>query len=171
MPCDVGCRSPGVQVCGLMAEIATPIFGYKSYINIDRRHGLIRKWSVTDAAQHDGRELARLLERENTAMAVWADTAYRSQKNEKHIAQAGLTSRTHFRRAPGKPLKAPHQRANAVRSKVCSAVEHPFAEQRDRMGLFVRLIGIAGATAKIGMANIAFNMKRLVFLERRSATT
>ena len=40
---------------GMMAEIATPVFGYKSHINVDRRHGLIRKWSVTDAARHDGR--------------------------------------------------------------------------------------------------------------------
>jgi len=153
----------------MMAEIATPVFGYKSHINVDRRHGLIRKWSVTDAARYDGRELAGLLDRENTAMGVWADTAYRSQKNEKHIARAGLTSMIHFRRPPGKPLKPPHQRANAARSKVRSAVEHPFAEQKDRMGLFVRTIGIARATAKIGMANIAFNMKRLVFLERKAA--
>ena len=77
-----------------MLEIATPVFGYKSHINIDRRHGLIRKWSVTDAARHDGRELAGLLDRDNTAMGVWADTAYRSQKNEKHIARAELTSKT-----------------------------------------------------------------------------
>jgi DNA polymerase-3 subunit epsilon len=26
---------------------------YKSHIGIDRRHGLIRRWTVTDAAQHD----------------------------------------------------------------------------------------------------------------------
>ncbi len=154
----------------MMTEIATPVFGYKSHINVDRRHGLIRKWSVSDAARHDGRELAGLLDRENTAMGVWADTAYRSQKNERHIARAGLTSMIHFRRPPGKPLKPPHQRANAARSKVRSAVEHPFAEQKDRMGLFVRTIGIARAKAKIGMANIAFNMKRLVFLEQRAAT-
>ena len=102
-------------------------------------------------------------------MGVWADTAYRSQKNEKHIARAGLSSMIHFRRPPGKPLKAPHQRANAARSKVRSAVEHPFAEQKDRMGLGVRTIGVARDKAKIGMANIAFNMKRLVFLERRAA--
>ena len=31
------------------------------------------------------------------------------------------------------------------------------------------MIGVARAKAKIGMANIAFNMKRLVFLERRAA--
>ena len=123
---------------GMMAEIATPVFGYKSHINVDRRHGLIRKWSVSDAARHDGRELAGLLDRENTATSVWADTGYRSQKNERHIARVGLTSMILFRRPPGKPLKAPHQRANAARSKVRAAVEPPFAEQKDRMGLFVR---------------------------------
>ena len=153
-----------------MMEIATPIFGYKPHINIDREHGLIRRWSVTDAAHYDGRELGVLLDKENTASAVWADTAYRSQKNEKRIAKAGLTSKIHFRRPPGKPLKEQHQRANAARSRVRYAVEHPFAEQKDRMGLFIRTVGKARATAKIGMANITFNMKRLVFLKRRAST-
>lgn len=153
----------------MMEAIATPIFGYKSHINIDRTHGLIRKWTVTDAARHDGRELAGLLDKANTASAVWADTAYRSQKNETRIAGAGLVSKIHFRRAPGKALTANRQRANAARSKIRSAVEHPFAEQKGRMGLCVRTIGIARAKVKIGLANIAFNMKRLVFLERREA--
>ena len=153
-----------------MTEIATPVFGYKNHIGTDRRHGFIRKWTVTDAARHDGRELAALLDRSNTGSAVWADTAYRSKKNEKRIARAGLTSKVHFRRSPGKSLPAHHERANAARSKVRAHVEHPFAEQKDRMGLFVRTIGIGRARAKIGMANLAYNMKRMVFWERRSAT-
>jgi transposase, IS5 family len=33
--------------------IAVPVFGTKSHIGMDRRHGLIRRWTVTDAAQHD----------------------------------------------------------------------------------------------------------------------
>ena len=165
----------------MMEAIATPIFGYKSHININKTHGLIRKWAVTDAARHDGRELAGLLDKQNTASAVWAGepvsatgsnepaNAYRSQKNEKRIAGAGLISKIHFRRAPGTALTANRQRANAARSKVRSAVEHPFAEQKSRMGLFVRTIGIARARAKISMANIAFNMKRLAHLERTPA--
>jgi IS5 family transposase len=58
-------------------QIAVPIFGHKSHIDIDRRHGLIRRWTVTDAAQHDSRSFADLLDPENTASRVWADTAYR----------------------------------------------------------------------------------------------
>ena len=152
-----------------MVEIATPVFGYKAHINTDRRHGFVRRWSVTDAARYDGRELGILLDKDNTGSEIWADTAYRSQKNEKKIARAGLVSKVHFRKPPGKALPAHHERANATRSKVRCAVEHPFAEMKSRMGLFVRTIGIDRATARIGMANIAFNMKRLVFWERKAA--
>ncbi len=60
--------------------------------------------------------------------------------------------------------------ANAKRSAVRARVEHVFARQKDQMGLFVRTIGIARAEAKIALANIAYNIDRLVFHERRAAT-
>ena len=34
------------------------------------------------------------------------------------------------------------------------------------MDLFIRTIGIARATTKIGMANIVYNIKRTLFLRR-----
>jgi IS5 family transposase len=34
------------------------------------------------------------------------------------------------------------------------------------MGLVVRTIGIARATMKIGMANIVYNIKRRIFLQK-----
>jgi IS5 family transposase len=34
--------------------LAVPLFGYKNHVGIDRRHGLIRTWTVTHAAAHDG---------------------------------------------------------------------------------------------------------------------
>jgi IS5 family transposase len=112
-----------------MAEIATPMFGYKSHIGIDQRHGFIRTWGASDAARYDGRELPNLIDPTNTGSAIWADTAYRSQKNERAILRAGRVSKIHFRRTPGKPLPTQRQRANAARSKVRSAVEHVFATQ------------------------------------------
>jgi IS5 family transposase len=152
-----------------MMEIATPVYGYKSHVGVDRRHRFIRTWSVTDAARYDGRELTGLLDRSNTGSSVWADTAYRSAKNEKRIAAAGLISKVHFRKPPGKPMPAPRQKANAARSRERSGVEHVFADQKHRMGLFVRTIGIARARAKIGLANIACNMRRLLFCEKATA--
>ncbi len=61
------------------------------------------------------------------------------------------------------------RRANNLRSKVRSKVEHVFAEQKSRMGLFIRTIGIARATTKIGLANLTYNMKRLIYLDRWAA--
>ena len=58
------------------------------------------------------------------------------------------------------------RRANNAKSKIRSRVEHVFAEQKDRMGLFIRTIGIARATIKIGMASLVYNIKRLIFLRR-----
>ena len=58
------------------------------------------------------------------------------------------------------------RRANNIKSKVRSRVEHVFAEQKSRMGLFIRTIGIARAATKIGLVNLAYNMKRLIYLDR-----
>ena len=37
------------------------------------------------------------------------------------------------------------------------------------MGLFVRTIGLKRAEAKIDLANLAYNLQRLIFHERKSA--
>lgn len=141
-----------------------------SATNRTQRHGFIRTWGASDATRYDGRELPNLIDPNNTGSAIWADTAYRSQKNERAILRAGRISKIHFRRAPGKPLPTQRQRANAARSKVRSAVEHVFATQKHRMGLFIRTIGIERAKVKIGLANIAFNFKRFIYWEARANT-
>jgi transposase, IS5 family len=151
-------------------DLAIPAFGYKNHIGIDRRHGLIRTWVATDAARHDGAQLPNLISRSNTGSHVWADTAYRSKVNEKHIASQRLVSRIHRRKPKGKPMPTNVARANGAKSKVRSAVEHVFARQKGPMGLFVRTIGIARATVKIGLANIVYNMKRTVWLTSRPET-
>ena len=40
---------------------------------------------------------------------------------------------------------------------------------QETMGLFVRIIGLARAAVKIGMANLAYNLRRLVWHQRRAA--
>jgi IS5 family transposase len=152
-------------------DLAVPAFGYKNHIGIDRRHGLIRTWVATDAARHDGAQLPNLASRANTGSEVWADTAYRSKANEKHLANHRLVSRIHRKKPKGKPMPWNVARANGAKSKVRSAVEHVFARQKGPMGLVVRTIGIARAAVKIGLANIAYNMKRAVWLTEQAAFT
>jgi IS5 family transposase len=150
-------------------DLAIPAFGYKNHISIDRRHGLIRGWAVTDAARHDGALLRDVVSRENLASNVWADTAYRSQANEAWLAAQGLRSQIHRKKPKGKPMPVRTAKANARKSKVRSAVEHVFAVEKGAMAVFVRTIGIARAKVKIGLANLVYNMKRLDWLIRRPA--
>lgn len=149
--------------------IAVPVFGYKSHISIDRRFGFIREGMVTAASEADGRQLRHLVSRENTGSEVWADSAYRSRTNENWLAARLLTSRIHRRKPAGKRMPQATARANARKSSIRAAVEHVFAHQKTRFGLFIRTIGLARAEAKLTLANIAYNMDRLIFHERRHA--
>jgi IS5 family transposase len=159
----------GKKKQGTKVQLAIPHYGYKNHIATDRRHGLIRSWDVSHAAANDGKRLKGLLSRENTASPVWADTAYRSRANEAWMARNGFTSQIHHKKPPRKDLPRTLARANARRSKVRAAVEHVFAHQKDRMGLFVRTIGLGRARLKIGMVNLAYNMRRFLWLRGRTA--
>ena len=135
--------------------------------SIDREHGLIRRWDATDAAAYEGARLREgLLDKTNTASAVWADTAYRSKANEAFLERNGFVSRIHRKKPPRRPMPETMRRANALKSKVRSGVEHVFAVQKDKMDLFIRTVGIARARLKIGMANLVYNFRRLVYLDR-----
>jgi transposase len=151
-------------------DLAIPVFGYQNHISIDHGFGFIRKWAATDAAAYEGARLREgLLDKTNTAAGVWADTAYRSATNETFMQKNGFVSHVHRKKPKGRPLPEPIRRANAAKSKIRSHVEHVFAEQKDRMELFIRTIGIARARVKIGMANLVYNFKRLLFLRRTTA--
>jgi IS5 family transposase len=148
-------------------EIAIPVFGYKNHVSIDRAYGFVRRFAVTNAAAYDGAQLGAVLDKSNTASPVWADTAYRSKANEALLEKNGFVSKVHFRRRPGFGLTPVQRRANRARSRVRSAIETVFAAQKRRFGLIVRTIGIARATTKIGLANLTYNMRRLIWWETR----
>ena len=90
-------------------DIAVPAFGYKNHVSIDRRHGLIRRWTATDAAAHDGARLGELIDQENTARDLWADTSYRSAKNEDLLRERRLVSRIHRKKPRGRPMASRHR--------------------------------------------------------------
>ena len=57
-------------------------------------------------------------------------------------------------------------RANARKSAIRARVEHVFAHQKNRFGLFIRTL--KRAEAKLTLANLAYNMDRLIFHDRRA---
>src|SRR5664280_1677204 len=65
------------------------------------------------------------------------------------------------------PLSKAQQNANRKKSRIRVRVEHVFgAQQTSPGGRIVRTIGIERAKAKIGLQNLAYNIRRLVTLER-----
>ena len=70
-----------------------------------------------------------------------------------------------------KPMPLNTHRANGKKSKIRACVEHVFAVQKERMGLFIQTIGLDRARIKITFANLAYNLQRLVFWEKRRTIT
>ena len=145
-------------------------FGYKNHVNADAKHKLIRRYEVTDAAVHDSQPLDALLDKGNTSADVFADSAYRSAEIEAKLKASGFNSRIHRRATRNHPLSDAQTRANRAKSRIRARIEHVFgAQQSSAGGRIVRTIGIVRARAKIGLQNLAYNIRRLVTLERIAA--
>jgi IS5 family transposase len=137
---------------------------------------VIRRGKTTDAAAHDGARLREgLIDPNNTASDVWAGdrrsagghTAYRSAENERYLEGIGRVSCIHRRKPAGRTMARQTARANSATSAVRAHVEHPFAYRKGVMGLVIRTIGLARAHATITLANMAYNMRRWCWLDRR----
>jgi len=72
--------------------------------------------------------------RENTGSQVWADSACRSRKDERWLAERMLTSRIHRSKPAGKPMPPATAWANAKKSPIRTVVEHLFSHQKIRVG-------------------------------------
>lgn len=147
-------------------------YGYKNHINTDRKHKLVRRYTVSDAACHDSQQFEAVLAPDNSAADVWADSAYRSTETEERLAKAGFRSRIQRRARRGHPLSEAEKAGNTTRSRVRARVEHVFGHMVNSMGgKLVRTIGIARARTKIGMQNLTYNMKRFTHLRRTQASS
>jgi IS5 family transposase len=155
-------RVPDARTIWLFRERLTTAGAVKPLF--ERFDAALRAAGYGGARLRDG-----LLDKTNTASAVWADTAYRSKANEEFLVRNGFVSRIHRKKPPHRPMPETTRRANAIKSRVRSGVEHVFALQKDKMDLFIRTIGIARAAVKIRLANIVYSMGRLVLLDRFAA--
>ena len=90
-------------------------------------------------------------------------------QEERGLAAPADADEPHPPQEAHRPMPPRTARANAKKSAVRAQIEHVFAEQKARMGLVVRTIGLARATTKIGLANLVHNMRRLLWLDRRPA--
>ena len=148
-------------------NLAIPFFGYKNHLSTDRWFGFIRKSEVTSANVFDGHILPNLLDSANTCRDVYGDTAYKTEENQTHLEKRGFRFKLHCKKPKRKPMRILIKRGKTTKSRIRAHVEHVFAVEKEQMGLFVRTIGLKRAKVKIGLANLTYNMKRLVFWEQR----
>lgn len=139
-------------------------YGYKNHVSVDRAYKLVRRFDVTDAATHDSQRFTAVLDERNTDRTVWADAAYRSREREAELAARGFRSQLHRRGHKHQALPARSARANRRKSRIRARVEHVFADQAAIGGRFVRTIGLERARLRIGLVNLAYNLRRWAWL-------
>lgn len=146
-------------------------FGYKNHVNVDRKHRLVRAYDVTTASTHDSRVFEEILDTQNSALDIWADSAYKSEKHDEVCESKAYRNKIHHRAYRNKPLTGHQQRSNKARSKVRALVEHTFAYGKNwGKKITLRGIGMEKAALNIGLKNLTYNMRRFLFLEKRQAS-
>lgn len=142
-------------------------YGWNFHVNADNKWKIIRRSAVTPANVHDSRCFKELLDCENTAKVVYADSAYSSEEIKEFLKEKGIRRKIIDKKPRGKAMPAARARANTKISRKRSRVEHVFGHMKNRFGLYIRTIGLKRAETKLSLAVLAYNMDRLIFLEGR----
>lgn len=136
-------------------------YGYKTHINIDVKHKLIRRYKITPASTADNSALLELLHNNNQDNKVWADSAYHSDEIENTLKEMGFMSRIIRRYGSHKTQWSEVNREMSRRAKIRKRVEHVFGFIENSMGgKFIRTIGMARAKCKIGLMHLVYNICR-----------
>ncbi|GAA5444761.1 IS5 family transposase ISPso3 [Microbulbifer sp. NBRC 101763] len=107
---------------------------------------------------------------DNSSKDVWADSAYYSEELEITLEAMGYRSHLHKKVCRSKLLSDRDTKTNRQKSKIRARVEHVFGSmENEQGGMFVRTIGLARASAKVGMMNLVYNMRRFVSIYSRVA--
>jgi len=141
-------------------------FGYKNHINADEKTKLITKYSVTDAAVHDIREVENLVDKSDNRLH--ADSAYKSKEIEEYLKSIDCESFIHEKGYRDNPLTKKQKESNSKKSKIRAKVEHIFGFMTNSMNnaLYMKSIGMKRIKESIGLLNLTYNLFRLEQLIR-----
>lgn len=107
-------------------------FGYKGHIGTDVGSKLIRKRKMTSAQPHDSQITGDLLSGDEAA--VFGDSAYSKIADKQKARKEGIYYGMLDKGTRRKGLSASQKRRNKKKSKVRSAVEHPFGYIKEKLG-------------------------------------
>ena len=141
-------------------------FGYKDHVKVDADSKIIVTYEVTDASVHDSKAIVALCDERDEVIS--ADSAYTGEELEREIKDKcgdGVVLKICEKGYRNKPLTDEQKKSNREKSRVRSRVEHVFGHMTMSMGgIFIRSIGMKRAKAGIARRNLAYNIKRYVYL-------
>jgi len=140
-------------------------FGFKDHIKADKDSKIIVDFSVTSANVHDVNEFEGLIDMTDTE--AWLDSAYASAEHIARIKEKYPHINLHICEKGKKnaPLTDEQKANNRIKAKVRARVEHVFGYiTRFMGGITIGTIGIERAKREICGMNLAYNIKRAVFL-------
>jgi IS5 family transposase len=146
-------------------------YGYKNHAKVDKNSKIIVDFTVTSASVHDVNEFEGLIDINDTE--AWLDSAYASAEHVARIKEKYPNITLHICEKGKKnaPLTEEQKECNRIKAKVRARVEHVFGYMTRFMGgISIRTIGIERAKREICGMNLAYNIKRAVFLASKKPT-
>jgi len=101
-------------------------YGYKNHVKTDSKSKIITKYTVTSANVHDSQELKNLIDKNDENKPLHADSAYKSEKNDKLIRNRKIINKIHEKGFRNNPLSGRQIPANKMKSKTRVRIEHIF---------------------------------------------
>jgi IS5 family transposase len=140
-------------------------YGYKDHAKVDNKTKIILDFTVTPASTHDVIEFEGLIDAKDNE--AWLDSAYASKEHIKRIKEKYPNIILHIceKGTKNNPLTDEQKESNREKSRVRARVEHVFGYiTRFMGGMTIRTIGMERAKREICGINLAYNIKRFVFL-------
>ena len=140
-------------------------YGYKDHAKVDNGSKIIIDFTVTSASVHDVNEFEGLIDINDKE--AWLDAGYASAEHVARINAKYPNTILHIceKGTKNNPLTDEQKESNRVKSRVRARVEHVFGYiTRFMGGMTIRTIGITRAAREICGMNLAYNIKRVVFL-------
>lgn len=141
-------------------------YGYKDHAKVDKDSKIITDFTVTSAEVHDSKEIVDLIDEKDEV--IYADSAYTGETLQEEMRKKNETVELEINEKgyKNKPLTDEQKANNRKKSKVRARVEHVFGYiTRFMNGITIRTIGLARAKREICGMNLAYNIRRVVFLE------
>jgi transposase, IS5 family len=140
-------------------------YGYKNHVKVEKGKKFIVKYTVTDASVHDSQALDSLLDSTDEGKEVYADSAYRGQKQEQLLHDHKVVSQIHEKGYKNKPLTTEQKNSNKEKSKIRVRVEHVFGFMENSMNtMHLKSVGIKRITNAVALMNLVYNMSRKIQL-------